>query len=255
MVPEIGGLTLRLFEAIIDEVGRREDGSVESLLLGWRGAAVLLEDGRFGLARVTLSEEMARPSPRDPTEELLQATARELTRLFVSPYPAEFALASAASEALLPPPEGLPAEVLRSLIRGDRASVVGYDPDLVLLFRSWRWELAIFDDIRRAPDVYPSWTENHLLQGAPWVFLSSDALRDRRILSLAPHFRQSQGTVLVGPGLPWIPNLYRELAISHLLSPVVVGDPRSVLRFLAAGGSLWESPDLEWQLCPVTEPF
>lgn len=239
---------MRLFEALVEEVERESDGAVEMLLLGWRGAAVLLDDGRAGLARVFLAEEASRRSSRDPAADLLAASAHGLARLLVSPYPQEFALAGAAAEALLPPPPGLPAEALRSLAREGRVFVVGYDPDLTLLFRSWRWELSIFDDFRKAPDVYPSWTENHLLQGASWVFISSDALRDRRILSLAPHFRRSEGTVLVGPGLPWTPRLYRELGITHLLSPSIVGEPRSVALFLGAGGGLWESPDLEWQL-------
>ncbi|QTX32440.1 hypothetical protein KAR29_00365 [Aminithiophilus ramosus] len=246
---------MRLFEALVAEVERERNGVVERLLLGWHGAAVVLDDGRAGFARVPLPGTGPRESHRGHTAALLGGSAHDLVRLLVSPYPQEFSLAGAAAEALLPPPPGPGPEALRLLVRDGRASVVGYDPDLVLLFRSWRWDLSIFDDVRRAPDVYPSWTEGHLLQGAPWVFLSSEALRDRRVLSLAPHFRKSEGTVLVGPGLPWTPRHYRELGISHLLSPRLVGTSDEAASFLGAGGGFWECPALEWQLTaiPLTE--
>lgn len=237
----------------MEEVEHQEDGVVETLLLGWQGAAVVLDDGRAGLARVPLPGKGSHKSHRGHTTALLGSSAHHLSRLLVSPYPQEFALAGAASEALLPPPRGLGLEALRLLVGDRRASVVGYDPDLVLLFRSWRWELSIFDDSRRAPDVYPSWTEGHLLRGAPWIFLSSESLRDRRLLSLAPNFRKKEGAVLVGPGLPWTPQLYRELAISHLLSPRLSGATSEVTAFLGAGGGLWECPALEWQLTEIPQ--
>ncbi|GAB1400051.1 hypothetical protein MASR1M66_15050 [Aminivibrio sp.] len=114
---------MSLYEKMLESAAGGKDSGVRSLFLGWKGSAIILEDGRWGVGAVPPSERDSH-SPREPhTRLLLSATAREIALLAVSPYPQEFAAASAALSALLPPTEGgCPLEALLSLPGEDRVS-------------------------------------------------------------------------------------------------------------------------------------
>lgn len=240
---------MRLFERILAEGLRKPDSPVKTLMLGWHASAVVLEDGRCGLGAVPLpGQEVLRSTPRFP-RHLVEGTAHEVLQLLVSPYPQEFAAASAVASALLPPEEpGEPLEALAPLPGGDQVALLGYDHELVPLLRRWGWHLIIFDDLRPGVDVLPSWTEAPLLRGAPWVWVAFDALRDRRMLALAPLLREHRGAVLQGPGVPWHPSLLRELGFSHLVLPTWQEDHfPAILTHISAGGNPWHCAALEWR--------
>jgi hypothetical protein len=255
---------MRLYEKILDHIRSIPDGVVERLVLGWHGSCVLLRDGRCGIGTVPLPGHEVLRSVHSHTENLLRQSARGLAELLVSPFPQEFAAASAAAAALLPPPEeGLPLETLRPLPRGGKVALLGYDAELVPLLRGWEWNLAIFDDLRSAPDVFPTWSGVHLAGSCSWAWISAEALRDRQILSLMSTFKTMEGCILQGPGIPWSPEVLKEVGITHLLLPTwSKKNVSSILTYLEAGGNPLSCPSISWRVhallpasCPKLLPF
>lgn len=250
---------MRLYEKILDHIRSIPDGVVERLVLGWHGSCVLLRDGRCGIGTVPLPGHEVLRSVHSHTENLLRQSARGLAELLVSPFPQEFAAASAAAAALLPPPEeGFSLETLRPLPRGEKVALLGYDAELVPLLREWGWSLAIFDDLRSAPDVFPSWSGAHLAGSCSWAWISAEALRDRQILSLMSTFKTMEGCILQGPGIPWSPEVLEEAGITHLLLPAwSERDFTSILTYIEAGGNPLSCPSVFWRvhsLLPASSP-
>ena len=112
-------MTMGLYEKIQDRLLSAGEGKVESLVLGWKGSAVVLKDGRWGLGAVPPFGGASLSPREDHTRRLLASGARDLARLLVSPFPQEYAAASAAAAALAPATgEGLPLESLRPFPEG-----------------------------------------------------------------------------------------------------------------------------------------
>ncbi|GAB1427673.1 hypothetical protein MASR2M17_11000 [Aminivibrio sp.] len=241
---------MSLYEKMLESAASGKDSGVRSLFLGWKGSAIILEDGRWGVGAVPPSERDSH-SPREPhTRLLLSATAREIALLAVSPYPQEFAAASAALSALLPPTEGgCPLEALLSLPGEERVSLLSPDPWVSDFLRDWNWNLSIFDDRRRGLAVLPEWTSSQHMASSPWIWLTAEALRTRAILTLLPLFPRKKGVILQGPGIPYLPELFREAGVTHLVLPVPgEGSREEVFRYLGTGGSPWSCPDLRWRV-------
>lgn len=241
---------MRLYEKFLDHIRNSPDGIVERLVLGWHGSCVLLRDGRGGIGTVPLPGHELLRSIHTHTENLLRQSAQGLAELLVSPFPQEFAAASAAASALLPPPEdGFPLEALRPLPRGKKVALLGYDAELVPLLREWGWNLAIFDDLRSAPDVFPAWSGMHLAGACSWTWISTEALRDRQILTLMPLLHSMEGCILQGPGIPWAPDVLAEAGVTHLLLPSwPEATFPSILTYIEAGGNPLSCPFIRWRL-------
>jgi|LSQX01.3.fsa_nt_gb hypothetical protein len=241
-----------LYEEIQDRLLSRPDGEVESIVLGWKGSAVVLKDGRWGLGTVP-PEGGAALSPReDHTRRLLASGVRDLARLLVSPYPQEYAAASAAAAALSPPPEGgMPLESLLPLPGGERVCLVTPDPWVIDFLRDWHWNISVFDDGRRGLNVLPEWTASQHMSSCSWIWLTAEVFRTRSFFTLLPWLEKKK-VVLQGPGIPFLPDILGRAGISFLVLPSVSSaSPSAVLRYVASGGNPWTCPDLTWRVHPA----
>jgi len=247
-------MAMGLYEDIQDRLLSASEGEVESLVLGWKGSAVVLKDGRWGLGAVPPGGGAALSPREDHTRRLLVSGATGLARLLVSPYPQEYAAASAAAAALAPATEeGLPLESLLSLPGGDRVSLVTPDPWVTDFLRDWNWNISVFDDGRRGLNVFPEWTASQHLNSSGWVWLTAEVFRTRAFFSLLP--RPAEKTVVLqGPGIPFLPDVYRRAGISYLVLPQAPGtDGAAAIRYVASGGTPWTCPDLLWRVYPLQD--
>lgn len=248
-----GGMTMGLYEEIQDRLLSARDGEVESLVLGWKGSAAVLKDGRWGLGAVPPAGGAPLSPREDHTRRLLLSGATDLAKLLVSPYPQEYAAASAAAAALAPATEeGLPLESLLPLPGGDRVSLVTPDPWVTDFLRDWNWNISVFDDGRRGLNVFPEWTASQHLTSSGWVWLTAEVFRTRSFFSLLPRLAGKK-VILQGPGIPFLPDVYGPAGISFLVLPQTSGgDAAAALRYVASGGTPWTCPDLRWRVHPVS---
>ncbi len=242
-----------LYEEIQERLLSARDGELESLVLGWKGSAVVLKDGRWGIGAVPPGGGATLSPREDHTRRLLLSGAKDLAKLLVSPYPQEYAAASAAAAAIAPAPEeGLPLESLLPLPGGERVSLVTPDPWVTDFLRDWNWNISVFDDGRRGLNVFPEWTASQHLNSSGWVWLTAEVFRTRSFFSLLP-FLSGKKVVLQGPGIPFLPDVYGQAGISFLVLPQTSGtDGSAAMRYVASGGTPWTCPDLRWRVHPVS---
>lgn len=244
---------MALFEEIQNRLLTMAEGKVKSISLSWKGCALLLGDGRWGIGAVPPGEGAALSPREDHTRRLLDSSARDLVGCYVSPYPQEFAAASAAAAALAPPgEEGLPMEYLLSLPQGERVSLLSPDPWVTDFLKDWSWNIAVFDDHRRGVDVRPEWTASQYIRTSPWVWLTAEALRSRLFFTLLPWLKGKR-VILQGPGIPFLPEVFAAAEVSFLVLPRTAGvDRDAVIRYVAAGGTPWNCPGLPWGVYPLS---
>lgn len=192
------------------------------------------------------------------TEALITSTLKELAGLYVSPFPQEFAAASAACSLLVPfaNDSGLPLDAMMTCARGDKVAVLGYERDLIPFMREWGWRIAVFDD--RCAGRNECYTQEEFSIGvreAEWVWLSPEAIRDRWLLSTQNILREKKGCFLQGPGIPAVPEIFSRMGITHLVSPVIthncagaIPDSRIIEAHISAGGSTWLCEGLTWRV-------
>ena len=219
-------------------------------VLGWHASFIFSEDGRFGVGFVP--DSMKEPHTARPihTEALLHSTLKELAGLYVSPFPQEFAAASAACSVLVPFVKhgGLPLDAVMTCARGDKVAVLGYERDLLPFMRDWGWRIAVFDD--RAAGRNGCFEQEEFSRGvreAEWVWLSPEAIRDRWLLSTQNILREKKGCFLQGPGIPAMPEAFSRLGITHLVVPLG-DDAEKIEAHISAGGSTWLCDALTWRV-------
>lgn len=239
-----------LFEELSQIIEARQDSHISRLILGWHASYILTNDGRYGVGFVPDSLTEPHVTRSVHTEALLSSTLKELASLYVSPFPQEFAAASAACSVLVPftPDSGLPLDAVMTCARGDKVAVLGYERDLLPFMRDWGWRIAVFDD--RCAGRYGCFMQSEFSRGvreAEWVWLSPEAIRDRWLMSTQNILREKKGCFLQGPGIPALPELFRSMGVTHLAAPTG-DDADAVGAHISAGGSTWQCGALRWKV-------
>ena len=238
---------MRFFEDVVSAVRKCKDTPVARLVLGWHASLIVALDGRWGIGCVPNSLKEAHTAREAHTNLLLEGSMIQLAELIVSPFPQEFAAATAACSALLPFPEkGFSMDAIMPCVQRDKVAVLGYQRDLVSMMRDWGWNVAIFDDNRQGCFPQKDFAEG--AARADWVWLPLEAIRDRWLISTADILKTKKGCFLQGPGLPWLREGFASLGVTHLVAPVAVGGAETILARISAGGDPWLCPDLEWRV-------
>ena len=239
---------MRLYEEMQERLLSVRQGELESLVLSWKGSVAKLTDGRWGIGAIPPEGAETLSSREDHTRGLTASGSGDYIRLLVSPYPQEYAAATAVAAALAPPGEGKPLECLLSLPGKERVSLITPDPFVVDFLRDWNWNISIFDDRKRGRDVFPEWTASQHLGGAGWLWITAECFRTRSFFSLLPWLKGKK-IILQGPGVPFLPEIYAKAGTSYLVLPLTKGaDPAGPSRYIGAGGSPWKCPDLPWRV-------
>jgi hypothetical protein len=204
---------------------------VERVVIGVAYTAVLLSDGRLGLA-ATPREEGCRVHPK--AGELAGTEAVELARGLLSPDPLDSVLGLATVNAAFsgegePSPD--PVEAMEVEQR-DVVGVVGYIGPLVESLQGRARKVLVFERDLSRPGVLPDWAVELELPRCDVVFITGTAFANKtvgRLLGLC------RGRVaVIGPSTPmWEGLLVRGI---HWLFGARSQDPGAVLRVVAEGG-------------------
>lgn len=110
--------------------------------------------------------------------------------------------------------------------------VIGHYPGIEQYVKQYGWQV-----LERMPQSgdYPDPAAEYLLPEADWVFLSASTLVNKTFPRLAT-LAASATTVLMGPTLPWLPELYR-FGIDYLAGVSIV-DPQALFETACEGGGV-----------------
>lgn len=244
------------FEELNERIAKLDDCEVTRLILGWRASFVLARDNKFGVGFVPDSMKEAHTARPVHTQALIKSSLKKLAALYVSPFPQEFAAATAAVSALLPfKDNNSRLDLIMPLARGDKVAVLGYDRELIPFMREWGWRVAIFDD--RFAGRQDCFTLDEFPRGvleAEWVWLTPEAIRDRRLISNQAALLNKKGCFMQGPGIPALPEIFKNLGVTHLVAPVLNSKNfsenicESIEAHIAAGGSPWLCENILWRV-------
>ena len=247
---------MNFYELVVNAALSQKDCEVSSLVLGWHASGIMLADGRWGIGAVPDPQKEAHIVREQHTRSIVGASAYALAQLIVSPFPQEFAAASAAISALLPPPagSGLPLDSIRLVTRGEKVAVLGYHKSIIPFMRDLNWDLVIFDDystMKNSPDVYPESEMLKQLDKVSWVWMTAEAMRDRAFLELQGKLAGMKGVFLQGGGVAWLDHGYRDYGVSYLVLPHAASpevDPSSIISWIGIGGEAWSNSELVWKV-------
>jgi len=118
------------------------------------------------------------------------------------------------------------------LIAGQKVVVIGHYPGIEKYVEQYHWQ--VLERIPAGMD-YPDPACEFLIPQADWVFLSASSLVNKTFPRLA-ELAMSAKTVLMGPTVPWLPELY-SFGIDYLAG-VEVSDAQALYQTASEGGGV-----------------
>lgn len=201
-----------LLKRIYDEALPRLAGrTVQKVRIGRALLAVLLDDGRYGVA-YTLPGEMAGTPAPDPAA-LAGMKAADLAWKLVEPEtPLERALGLAACTGVTEPDPGLalsdPDPGVAVPIRpSDIVGLVGYIRPVAKRAEAAGARLIVFDRSEKE-GVYPEERQADLLPECDVVFITGSALTNGTLERLLTWCTRARDVVLIGPSTPLYPRAF-----------------------------------------------
>jgi uncharacterized protein len=227
-----------LIDTLTDLIlSRSPTGRVCDLRLGLGYTAILLDDGRCGLAYTFRDAAQEGCCVIREAGTIAGRQAAELAGWAKSSEPITAAVGLATINALADPPAtAVESDLLTSLAVGpdDVIGVVGYFGPLIEPLRSRSRQLHVFE---RRPEegALPEAEAKALLPQCHVVILSATTLLNRTIDDLLSHCRTAREVSLLGPSTPFVPEVFLPGGIT-LLSGIQVINAASVLRIVSEGG-------------------
>ncbi len=142
---------------------------------------------------------------------------------------------SAEGVSLEPKPGGANLTVFEHFLpqlHGQKVVVIGHYPGIERYVDQYGWQV-----LERTPQAgdFPDPACEYLLPEADWVFLSASTIPNKTFPRLAELAAGSK-TVLMGPTVPWLPELHR-FGIDYLAGVEVI-DPEALYQTAAEGGGV-----------------
>ncbi len=207
--------------------------------IGLGYTAVLLEDGRCGLAYTLHEQEYESCGVVPEAGTLAGRSVLELAQYIKSADTTACAIGLAALNAATDPPEGaVESDILELLPAGpdDAVGMIGYFGPLVGPLRKRARAVHIFE---RRPSlelgILPESATRDLLPQCQIVILSATTLLNHTLDGLLDLCRSAREIALLGPSTPFLPELFRRHGIT-LLSGLQVLDAPQVLRVVSEAG-------------------
>jgi uncharacterized protein (DUF4213/DUF364 family) len=232
---------VRISERIQDHLKDRAGIKVKEVRVGLRYTAVLLENGRAGVA-FTFSDGMTREWPiLERLQPLGGRCASDLLDLLQSRNKIEMAVGLATANALANIPEGLlygDALDYLHITPEDRVGMVGYFAPVVPKLKNLTSQVTIFEQNRdRGEGCYPEEDAYKLLPECQVAMITSTAILNHTIDKLLDSARSCREVALMGPTTPLLPRVFDHTPVT-LLSGVIVSRPDEVLRIVSEGGGI-----------------
>lgn len=118
------------------------------------------------------------------------------------------------------------------LVEGKKVVVIGHYPGIERYVEEYGWKVLERTPVGRD---YPDPACEFLIPDADWVFLSGSTITNKTFPRLA-ELSESAKTVLMGPTVPWLPELFT-FGIDYLAG-VEVFDPEALYQTVQEGGGM-----------------
>lgn len=235
-MPEPGALALKLTAALASEA----QGRVAQVVVGLGYTAVMLEDGRAGVAYTLREQVQGGCGVFQGRRPLAGQEAAELLGLAVSRDPVEAAVGLAVAGALLSPgpAEAATGDVLDhlDLQPEDTVGMVGYFGPLVPEVRRRAGRLVIFERVDLPQgDILPQERARELLPQCRVAIISATTLLNQTLEPLLEACAGCREVVLLGPSTPLCPQVFAGTPLT-MLSGVAVRDAPALLQVVAEAG-------------------
>ncbi len=207
--------------------------------IGLGYTAVLLEDGRCGLAYTLHEEEYETCCVIPDAGTLAGRKASELAAWVKMSDTTACAIGLATLNAIIGSPVGaVESDILNLLPVGpdDSVGMIGYFGPLVGPLRERARELHVFE---RRPNpgygILPESAAQDLLPQCRIVILSATTILNHTVDALLDSCKAAKEIVLLGPSTPFMPEIFSSRGVT-ILSGLQVIDASYVLRVVSEGG-------------------
>jgi uncharacterized protein (DUF4213/DUF364 family) len=221
-----------------------ENKSVEEVRVGLCYTAVLLNDGKTGLA-YTFHSNSKSPSCCSGLEagSLKGKKAREVITFILSDDLLEASVGLATVNAVVNQTcEAAIAGDILTVIKTrntDTVGMIGFFGPLIDPLKGAVKKIYIVEEksIPNCPDVYPAEKAAEILPGCDVVILSATTLINKTIDHLLNQAQGARDVIIVGASTPLLPEIFKKRGIT-LLSGVQVVDSAKVLQIVSEGGGM-----------------
>ncbi len=229
-------------EKIHDYLRDKGDVKIRDVHVGLRYTAVLLEDGRAGVA-FTFSEGITREWPSlEELHPLGGKCASDVLALVCSGNKIEAAVGLATANALANIPEAglLPGDALEYLdvSSDDRVGMVGYFAPVFPRLRNLTPHIMVFEQDRgRVEGCYSEEDAYRFLPQCQVAMITSTSILNHTIDKLLDCACSCREVALMGPTTPLLPQVFDQTPVT-LLSGIIVSSPGQILRIVSEGGGI-----------------
>ena len=221
----------------------RDDGAVVAeVCIGLGYTGVMLEDGRAGVAYTFREEAKGGCSAFRTLRPLSGRHSSELVALLPSDDPIEAAVGLACANALLNVEDARfqDGDVLKHLdLRPeDHVGMVGYFGPLIEILEERVSTLTVFERVGQSAGlIRPAEEAENTLPKCQVALITATSIINHSIDKLLEAAAQCREVVVLGASTPLWPEVFRTRRVT-LLSGVVVGEPREILRIISEGGGM-----------------
>ncbi len=134
------------------------------------------------------------------------------------------------------------------LTEGQKVVVIGHYPGIEAYIEKYGWQ--VLERVTQ-PGDYPDPACEFLLPDADWVFLSASTIPNKTFPRLA-ELAASAKTVLMGPTVPWLPELY-EFGIDYLAGVDVINADALYQTAAEGGGVRIFETGVRYKMLALTE--
>ncbi len=215
---------------------------VMDVRIGLGYTAVLLDDGRLGVAYTFHRDQVGGCTVFKAIRPLAGRKAFELLHLFDSKDMVESAVALATSNALSNRmKDGLDqGDVLDKLeiVSDDRVGMVGYFAPVIPPLRKKTSHIRIFEqDSGPKNDVFSEEEAYRQLPNCQIALLTSTSIINNTVDRLLEAAANCREVVMLGASTPLLPAVFKGTSV-NVLSGVVVTDPENIMRVVSEGGGM-----------------
>ncbi len=213
--------------------------TVSDIRIGLGYTAVLLDDGRCGLAYTLHEQPYESCSVISEAGTLAGRKASELIPWMKSKDVTACAVGLATLNALIRPHAAAAESDIIDLLPvnpGDRVGMVGYFGPLVAPIKKRAQALYIFERKANSEyDILPESAAEELLPTCQVAILSATAIMNHTIDRLLGLSESAREIAVLGPSTPFLPEIFRSYGVT-MLSGIQVVDSRRILQIVSEAG-------------------
>lgn len=233
-----------MLQEIIEALEKKaKSKKVEDLRIGLCYTAVLLSDGKLGLAYTFHSHKVppcinSLEAGTIKGKKAIEVISYALSDNLLESTVGVATINAIANQHIENAIEGDILDVI-NLKSSDMVGMVGLFGPLIDPLKKLAKNLYIFEekDITNFPDVYPPEKASTILPVCDVIIISATTLINRTIESLLNLSKDARETIILGATTPFLPKVFAKRGVT-MLSGIKVLDEKEVLRIISEGGGM-----------------